>query len=83
MCIRDSFVAARDAAAAGHPCRAGDTGLHPGSVRRMSGLLHGLDVYKRQEKGCAVREALAEGKLSQTRYDSYCAMYDEVKDGEA
>lgn len=23
---------------------------------------------------------LAEGKLSQTRYDSYCAMYDEVKD---
>ena len=24
--------------------------------------------------------ALAEGKLSQTRYDSYCAMYDEVKD---
>ena len=34
----------------------------------------------RSEKGCAVREALAEGKLSQTRYDSYCAMYDEVKD---
>ena len=32
------------------------------------------------EKGCAVRAALAEGKLSQTRYDSYCAMYDEVKD---
>ena len=27
-----------------------------------------------------VRAALAEGKLSQTRYDSYCAMYDEVKD---
>ena len=24
--------------------------------------------------------ALAEGRLSQTRYDSYCAMYDEVKD---
>ncbi len=23
---------------------------------------------------------LAAGKLSQTRYDSYCAMYDEVKD---
>ena len=33
-----------------------------------------------QKKGCAVRAALAEGKLSQTRYDSYCAMYDEVKD---
>ena len=26
------------------------------------------------------RAALAEGKLSQTRYDSYCAMYEEVKD---
>ena len=34
----------------------------------------------RSEKGCAVRAALAEGKLSKTRYDSYCAMYDEVKD---
>ena len=34
----------------------------------------------RSEKGCAVRAALAEGKLSRTRYDSYCAMYDEVKD---
>ena len=34
----------------------------------------------RSEKGCAVRAALAEGKLSQTRYDSYCAMYEEVKD---
>ena len=34
----------------------------------------------RSEKGCAVRAALAEDKLSKTRYDSYCAMYDEVKD---
>lgn len=34
----------------------------------------------RSEKGCAVRAALAEGALSQTRYDSYCAMYEEVKD---
>ena len=34
----------------------------------------------RTEKGCAIRAALAEGKLSQTRYDSYCAMYEEVKD---
>ena len=38
------------------------------------------DSSHRSEKGCAVRAALAEGKLSQTRYDSYCAMYDEVKD---
>lgn len=41
---------------------------------RFTGCSH------RSEKGCAVRAALAEGKLSQTRYDSYCAMYDEVKD---
>ena len=41
---------------------------------RFTGCSH------RAEKGCAVRQALAEGKLSQTRYDSYCAMYDEVKD---
>ncbi|MGN0707368.1 MAG: ribosome small subunit-dependent GTPase A [Faecalibacterium sp.] len=34
----------------------------------------------RGEKGCAVCAALAQGKLSRTRYDSYCAMYDEVKD---
>ena len=34
----------------------------------------------RTEKGCAIRAALAEGKLSRTRYDSYCAMYEEVKD---
>ena len=25
-------------------------------------------------------EALKEGKISQSRYDSYAAMYDEVKD---
>ena len=32
----------------------------------------------RTEKGCAVREALEEGKISQTRYDSYLAMYEEA-----
>lgn len=34
----------------------------------------------RAEKGCAVRAALEAGALSQTRYDSYTAMYNEVKD---
>ncbi len=34
----------------------------------------------RSEKGCAVRAALEEGELSQSRYASYCAMYEEVKD---
>lgn len=41
---------------------------------RFTGCSH------RAEKGCAVRAALAEGKLSRTRYESYCAMYNEVKD---
>lgn len=33
----------------------------------------------RSEKGCAVLAALEAGEISQTRYDSYAAMYDEVK----
>ena len=33
----------------------------------------------RGEKGCAVLEALHSGALSQSRYNSYAAMYDEVK----
>ena len=41
---------------------------------RFTGCAH------RSEKGCAVLQALAEGKISQSRYDSYAAMYDEVKD---
>ncbi len=32
-----------------------------------------------KEKGCAVTAALAAGKISRTRYESYAAMYDEVK----
>lgn len=31
------------------------------------------------EKGCAVRQALAAGEISQSRYESYCAMYQEAK----
>ena len=34
----------------------------------------------RNETGCAIRAALERGEISQTRYDSYAAMYDEVKD---
>ena len=32
----------------------------------------------RSEKGCAVRAALEEGKLSDTRYQSYLTMYEEA-----
>ncbi len=31
------------------------------------------------EKGCAVLEALGEGKISESRHTSYCTMYDEAK----
>lgn len=34
----------------------------------------------RSEKGCAVRAAVEAGELSPSRYASYCAIYDEVKD---
>lgn len=34
----------------------------------------------RSEKDCAILAALERGELSRTRYDSYAAMYDEVKD---
>ena len=32
----------------------------------------------RSEKGCAVRQALEEGRISPTRYASYLAMYEEA-----
>lgn len=41
---------------------------------RFTGCSH------RSEAGCAVREAVEAGEISPTRYDSYLAMYDEVKD---
>ena len=39
---------------------------------RFTGCSH------RSEKGCAVRAALEEGKISRTRYASYLAMYEEA-----
>lgn len=53
---------------------------HASRVWALPGRVQFTGCSHRAEKGCAVRAALAEGKLSQTRYDSYCAMYDEVKD---
>lgn len=32
------------------------------------------------EKGCAVLEAVANGDISESRHESYCRMYEEVKD---
>lgn len=34
----------------------------------------------RKEQGCAVCRAVAEGKIPASRHESYCRMYDEVKD---
>ena len=31
------------------------------------------------EPDCAVKEALAEGKIGRTRYENYCLLYEEVK----
>jgi len=41
---------------------------------RFNGCSH------RTEKGCAVREALAEGLIPESRHRSYCAIYEELKD---
>ena len=32
-----------------------------------------------KEPGCAVKEALADGKISQSRYENYINLYDELK----
>lgn len=34
----------------------------------------------RKEQGCAVCAAVADGRIPRSRHDSYCRMYDEVKD---
>ena len=31
------------------------------------------------EKGCAVVQAVSEGKIAPSRHESYCVMYDEAK----
>ncbi len=33
-----------------------------------------------REKGCAVLQAVEEGKIARSRHESYCAMYQEIKD---
>lgn len=40
---------------------------------RFTGCSH------RTEKGCAVRQAVEEGAITQSRYDSYLAMYEEAR----
>lgn len=32
------------------------------------------------EKGCAILQAVEEGKIARSRHESYCAMYQEIKD---
>ena len=47
----------------------------PAALPEDDRILELLDIRLNE-----IQAALAEGKLSQTRYDSYCAMYEEVKD---
>lgn len=35
-----------------------------------------------KEKDCAIRQAVEEGKIARSRYDSYAALYEQVKDKE-
>ena len=58
----------------------GESGARLPGVWPYLGQCQFTGCSHRTEKGCAIRAALAEGKLSRTRYDSYCAMYEEVKD---
>ena len=37
-------------------------------------------VARAQEKGCAVRQAVKDGKIVKGRHESYCRLYDELKD---
>jgi len=39
-----------------------------------------LDCKHIAEHGCAVREAVDAGKISESRYKSYCSLHDEIKD---
>ena len=55
----------------GKPFLPAEMGLHPGAQ-------FAEDVYKRQEKGCAVLDALRDGKISESRHESYCALYEDA-----
>lgn len=50
--------------------------------REFSGLTENCmfrDCSHTCEKGCAVLEALADGRIQKIRHESYCAMYDEAR----
>ncbi len=48
-------------------------------VARVSGECRYADCTHRKEEECAVRHAVLRGDMAQTRYDSYCALYDVLK----
>jgi ribosome biogenesis GTPase len=53
-------------------------GLFP-EMAEYSGMCRYSDCMHLREPGCAVKNALAEGKISAGRYDSYKAIIDEVR----
>lgn len=48
-------------------------------IAAHSGTCRFSDCAHVAEIGCAVKEALSEGKIAQERYDNYCALYLEAK----
>ena len=48
--------------------------------RSYLGQCRFLDCSHTKEKGCAVREAVKDGKIVKGRHESYCRLYDELKD---
>ncbi len=53
-------------------------GLFP-EIAKHAGTCRFSDCAHVAEIGCSVKEALAEGKIAQERYDNYCALYGEAK----
>lgn len=48
-------------------------------VKEHSGQCRFIGCAHIKEPDCAVREALAEGKISESRYENYCLLYEELK----
>ena len=46
--------------------------------RRVSGDCRFLDCSHRKEPGCAVRSAKENGMIAESRYNSYCRLYEEL-----
>lgn len=48
-------------------------------IKERSGHCRFIGCAHIKEPDCAVREALSEGKISESRYENYCLLYEELK----